>query len=382
VPGRLVEKDKGESGHLINDGKGENMADDIYRALQERLDLYSIGFPPTASGVEIKILKKLFSEDDAGLFLELTPLLEPAETIAARLGLPAAETRARLADMAGRGLLFSKAHGDATLYGATPFVHGIFEYQVLRMDRELAELMNQYGLEAFGINMIQNAGSFLRTIPVKQSVAATHQVAAYDDALEILKSKKTIVVTECICRKKQNTLGRGCEKIVDACFMFNTMAEYYLAHNLGRRITVDEAVAIMEKAREQGLVTQPATSQNPAGMCNCCGDCCGVLQAINFHPRPAELVCSNHYAVLDRSVCAGCGTCVDRCQTKALTTDQDGLAVLNPDRCIGCGLCVTTCPSDALALQPKSPENQYRLPVDSMDQMVTLAKKRGILNAG
>ncbi|MEW6076658.1 MAG: 4Fe-4S dicluster domain-containing protein [Thermodesulfobacteriota bacterium] len=357
----------------------EKTPTDIYQALRERLDLFSIGFPATPSGVEITILKRLFSAEDARLFLELSPLLEPAETIAGKLGLPAEETRARLADMAGRGLLFSKAQEGTTLYGATPFVHGIFEYQVNRMDRELAKLMNQYGMEAFGINMIQNAGSFLRTIPVRQSLGTDHQVAAYDDAVEILKSKKTIVVTACICRKKQNLLGKGCGKIVEACFMFNTMAEYYLAHNLGRRITVDEAVAILEKAREQGLVTQPATAQNPAGMCNCCGDCCGVLQAINFHPKPAEIVSSNHYAVLDRDACTGCGTCLDRCQTKALTMDEDGLAALNSDRCIGCGLCVITCPSGALCLEAKATEDRYQLPRDSMEQMVAMAKKRGIL---
>ena len=121
------------------------MTRDIYRELQERLDLFSIGFPPAPSGVEITILKRLFSEEDADLFLKLTPMLEPAEKIAENLGLPADEARARLADMAGRGLLFSKTKGDTTLYAATPFVHGIFEYQVNRMDKELAELMNQYG---------------------------------------------------------------------------------------------------------------------------------------------------------------------------------------------------------------------------------------------
>lgn len=355
------------------------MTTDIYRELQERLDLFSIGFPPAPSGVEITILKRLFSEEDADLFLKLTPLLEPAEKIAENLGLPADEARARLADMAGRGLLFSKTKGDTTLYAATPFVHGIFEYQVNRMDKELAELMNQYGMEALGINMLQHGGSFLRTIPVNQALTPENQVASYDDALAILKSKRTIVVTDCICRKKQTILDKACGKVVEACFMFDTMAEYYLAHNLGRQITVDEAVDILGKAREQGLVTQPATSQNPDGMCNCCGDCCGVLQAINFHPRPAEIVSSNHYAVLDRDACTGCETCVDRCQTNALAMDTDGLAALNPDRCIGCGLCVITCPSEALTLQAKSPEQQYQLPKDGMDQMVALAQKRGIL---
>lgn len=355
------------------------MSTDIYRALQERLDLFSMGFPPTESGVEITILKKLFSEKDAQMFLDMTPLLETPDAVAERLGRPLDEINAQLADMAGRGLLFSKTKNDTTKYAATPFVHGVFEFQIKRMDRELADLMNQYGMEAFGINMLQHAGGFLRTIPVRASLDVEHQVASYDDAVEILKSKRTIVVTDCVCRKKQHIVEKDCGKIMEACFMFDSMGEYYLAHDLGRQISVDEAVTILEKAREQGLVTQPATAQNPDGMCNCCGDCCGVLQAINFHPKPAEIVSSNHFARLDRDECTGCETCIDRCQTNALSMDDDGLAFLNPDRCIGCGLCVITCPSGALTLQPKPQEAQYVLPKDGMDQMVTLAKKRGVL---
>ena len=47
------------------------MNTDIYRELQQRLDLYSVGFPATTSGVEIKILEFLFSEEDASVFLFL-----------------------------------------------------------------------------------------------------------------------------------------------------------------------------------------------------------------------------------------------------------------------------------------------------------------------
>ncbi|MFH1243360.1 MAG: hypothetical protein V1689_13505 [Pseudomonadota bacterium] len=37
----------------------------IYRKLQKQLDQYSLGFPATESGVELKILERLFSEEDA-----------------------------------------------------------------------------------------------------------------------------------------------------------------------------------------------------------------------------------------------------------------------------------------------------------------------------
>lgn len=42
------------------------MPSKIYYELREQLDQYSVGFPTTTSGVEKKILEKLFTEE-AGL---------------------------------------------------------------------------------------------------------------------------------------------------------------------------------------------------------------------------------------------------------------------------------------------------------------------------
>jgi hypothetical protein len=44
---------------------GVKMSENIYRQLQQKLDFYSMGFPATESGIELKILKYLFSKDDA-----------------------------------------------------------------------------------------------------------------------------------------------------------------------------------------------------------------------------------------------------------------------------------------------------------------------------
>lgn len=353
------------------------MTQDIYRQLQQRLDMYSVGFPATESGIEITILKRMFSEEDAQLFLSLTPMLEAPAAVAERLGKAVAETAAHLDDMANRGLLFSLKKGDSTKYGAIPFVHGLFEFQVQRLDKDFAKLVDQYFTTDFFNAMAENAGGFLRTVPIQQSIDMTQNVAAYEDACKILKKQKLIVVTDCICRKLKNTVDKGCGKVLEACYMFGSMAQYYLDHAMGRQVTADEAIAILTKAQEAGLVTQPATAQNPAGMCNCCGDCCGVLQSLNLYPKPAEMVFSNHYAQVDEEACVGCEACLDRCQMAAITMN-DEKAVINLDRCIGCGLCVTTCPADALQLKAK-PQEQLRVPPPtSLEQMLSLAEKRGI----
>ncbi len=122
----------------------------------------------------------------------------------------------------------------------------------------------------------------------------------------------------------------------------------------------------------------PATTQNPAGMCNCCGDCCGVLKSLGEYPKPAEMVFSNHYVSIDQETCAGCEDCIDRCQMNALSMNDNEQAEVNLDRCIGCGLCGITCPTDSLQLVLKSEEKRRIPPVTSAEQMINMATKRGI----
>ncbi len=356
------------------------MENDIFRQLQQQLDQYSMGFPATESGVEIKILKKLFSEEDAGLFLKMTPLLESAEGIAARLGNPVGKTADKLEDLASKGLLFRLSKGDTVKYGAIPFVHGLFEFQVKRLDKALSALIRQYSREGFGKALNASASGFLRTIPVQHSIDIKHNIAPYEDATRILQNNAAkIVVTDCICRKSSGLVDKGCTKPLEVCFMFGSMGQYYLDHNMGRKIEIDEALSIMAEANEAGLVTQPASSRNPGGMCNCCGDCCGPLAALNSHPKPAELVFSNYFARVDTDLCTGCELCLERCQMNAIQMNQAGQALIDRDRCIGCGLCVTTCPDEALALIQK-PEEQLKIPpVNSFEQMMGMAQKRGIL---
>jgi electron transport complex protein RnfB len=353
------------------------MSEDVYRKLQQRLDQYSMGFPATESGIEIKILRYLFSEKDAALFLALSQALETPEAVAERLGGPAAEVAGHLEDMALRGLLFRLEKKGAVKYGAIPFVHGLFEFQVKNLSKDLALMMEQYEKEGFDRALQGSGGYFLRTIPIQRAVDTTQHIAAYEDAVEMLRQKDLIVITDCICRKRTEVLDQSCGKPLEACFMFGSMGQYYLDRNMGRKLDVEEAIAILTRCQEAGLVTQPATSQNPSGMCNCCGDCCGVLRAIRRHPKPAEIIFSNYYALVEGEECLGCAVCLDRCQMQALSLNDEGLAQVDPDRCIGCGLCVTTCPSGAMKLAPKAPDRLLVPPASTAEQMMQLAQLRG-----
>jgi len=351
----------------------------IYSKLRERLDTYSLGFPATESGVEIDILKKIFSENDAEFFLNLSPMLESADSIASRLNKPVDEIKTKLEDMAKNGLIFRQNSDNKIRYGAIPFMHGIAEFQIKKLDDKLASMLEQYFNEGFNKTIAKSAALFLRVIPVQKYVDIEHHIASYEDVSAILDKMDTIVVTDCFCRKQKKIQGEGCSRHLEACFMFGSMGQYYIDNNLGRKITKDEALKIVSDAQKSGLVTQPATSQNPSGMCNCCGDCCAVLGAIKKNPNPAEMVFSNHYASIIQDKCIGCEACIDICPMEAINLNDSGLAEVNLTRCIGCGVCLTSCDNEATKLNEKSDQNKREVPASTRDQMIMMAKKRGII---
>ena len=352
--------------------------ENIYEQLRQRLDDMATGFPATKGGIEIKILEKLFTPADARMFLMMTPMLEPPSTVAERLNLPESETEAHLEDMASRGLLFRQKKNEQTRYAAIPFVVGIFEFQLNRVDAELAKDVTAYYETALGKTFQSWSTPVMRTIPINTELVSECPIAPYEDAMNIIDSQKTIAVAPCICRTMARKAGEGCDKPLEACFLFGSHASYYVDNGMGRYIDKEEAKAIIKKNDEAGLVMQPFNSQHVGGMCSCCGCCCGMLRSLKKQPSPAEAVKSNYYARVDEDLCSGCETCVERCQMEAVAM-QDDIAVVDLNRCIGCGLCVSACPSDAMQMVKKSAEDLYLPPETGMETYLRIAKERGKL---
>jgi NAD-dependent dihydropyrimidine dehydrogenase PreA subunit len=352
------------------------MTSQIYNDLREQLDQYSVGFPATGSGVEMKILEKLFSEPEADLYLNLSVMLETPKAVADRVGRPEHEIAGLLETMFEKGLVFRLKKDALVKYGAVPFVVGSYEYQVKRMDREFAELFDQYLVEAFGKQGIAEYAP-LRTIPVNKSIDHAWPVTPYEDVRAIMQSKDKISVGDCICRVQQNLLDKGCGKPLEVCFMFGSHADYYVDKGMARFITKEEALRIIDACDQAGLVPQPFVAQDAGGMCNCCGDCCGILRSIKMHPKPSEKVFTNYYAEVDADACSACETCLDRCQMDAISIGEQGTAVIDRDRCIGCGLCVSTCPSEAMSLQLKPESEQRQPPATGKDYFMHIASLRG-----
>ena len=71
------------------------MSQEVYKKLAERLDALPNGFPPTEDGVELRMLAKLFTPEEAELASQLRLTREVPEQVAKRLGREGAEVRSQ-----------------------------------------------------------------------------------------------------------------------------------------------------------------------------------------------------------------------------------------------------------------------------------------------
>jgi len=209
----------------------------------------------------------------------------------------------------------------------------------------------------------------LRIVPAYKAILDIPEVLPHEDAREIVRVQPLVTVVSCSCRKHMKVVGRPCRKSdADAnCLQFAKSAEYSLSRGHGRRVSVDEAMAIIDKNEEDGLVHQWVNSARveavmPYALCSCCRCCCTVWHAADIRQVPNDEVFakSRYEARVDPDLCTGCQDCVDRCQFDAIEMQKvEGSkrlkAAVDPEKCWGCGVCTLVCAPEALRIHVVRP---------------------------
>jgi len=343
------------------------MNQDIYQELRKKINKRGVGFDATTSGIEIKILKRLFTEEEARMYMHLSWDLESTGKITERAGQDPEKISAILKRMAEKGLVFPKRKGEACYYAAAPYAHGIFEHQVNRMDPEIARMFEEYlwaerVQEDSETDRDIEPGMPLRVIPVKSPVKIERPPASYEDVQEIIKGQERIAVGKCACAAQKAAIDGTCKQPLEVCIFFGFYAEYYVEQGNARWIDQEEALKIIDMTEAAGLVHQPSNTVNPGAICNCCPDCCMSLRVTKTIPNAAEIANSIHFCQVEADLCNGCETCVDICPMDAIGLGEDDMAGIDMGRCIGCGLCVNACPTEALKLIEKPEETRHMPP--------------------
>ncbi|MBU0992535.1 MAG: 4Fe-4S binding protein [Proteobacteria bacterium] len=354
------------------------MAEDIYKKLANVLDTLPNGYPATESGIELKILKKIFEPDEADLFCDLKLSFETPEQISRRTGRSLDGLSGKLTTMWHKGQIFGVDFGTAKLFKMMPWVFGIYEFQLKHLTREFVEMVEEY-MPYFGMQFFSNKPQLMHIVPVEQELKNSQEAMPYERVSSIIEKGLSFAVNDCICKKEKELLGEACDRPMEVCLAIAPVPGIFDNHPFGAKpITKEEAYEVLRKSEEAGLVHMTSNFQNGhIYICNCCSCCCGVLRAINEYGI-SEGVNSSYIAQIETDTCVGCGICADeRCQVHAIEED-DGAYVVLKDRCIGCGLCISTCQVEAISLVRKNPEDIVKPPVDEMDWYKKRSEIRGV----
>ena len=354
------------------------MAEELYDRLADIFNM--IGFGSSKSPELETLLKSLFSEEEARLAVNLSPMApEPPQKVAERLGEDPDKIAGMLDRMADKGLIYSSKRDGEAWYKIIQLVPGIFELQFMKGEwtdraKELARLFDAYFHAATpaappAASDSANTVNFARVLPIEKTLTPEMNIHPFEEVSKYIEAAETITVSTCYCRHEQRLLGKGCEYPDDVCLQLGPFAEFMKERGFGREISKEEAFKVLRRSAEAGLIHTSSNTQDRIDyICNCCTCCCGPLKMLKALNAPVRTISSNYEAVVNADTCIGCGDCVERCQMDAVTLDGE-IAVINLDRCIGCGVCVYHCPVCSMSLMPRS---DFVEPPKSFKELVAL----------
>ena len=123
-------------------------------------------------------------------------------------------------------------------------------------------------------------------------------------------------------------------------------------------LTQEQALALNAETEEKGLVHIPLNIIHAEGtICNCCDDCCMVVNPLLYRGRVHEILSPSRYrAVIDEEKCQGCQTCIERCifdglEMRKPANSKKMKAYIINEHCMGCGVCVVKCPNQAMTME-------------------------------
>lgn len=370
---------------------------DIYERLAKALEALPHGFCRTKSGVEIQLMRKAFKPEEVWLAGQLTRHPETAAGIAKRVGSDVAEVTALLDRMiplglvslpgntAGGGVLKEEMKGEKK-YRLRPFMVGWYEAGMRRLDKEFAELFEQFITEGGGERVFAPRPGLLGVVPVRGSLKPEYvKREPHIDIDAHFQRHERFLVIPCVCKREQEILGDySCKLPMKRCGFVGLPPQTPLGETVLGREEADQLLRRLEMLGHVHLAfygfTMFADAPQFMGTCNCCSCCCGILHG----PKLAGLDMStkgpqksNYRAVIAQDKCTACGVCIKRCPVDAITEDpgrlpkapahgsprkQTGVSVVDRVKCIGCGVCVIGCKDEAIEMVPVSDAEWFHVP--------------------
>ena len=171
-----------------------------------------------------------------------------------------------------------------------------------------------------------------------------------------MRKVSVIALVHCPCRATTQLIGkRRCNHPLENCIKYDELAEYLIEKGIGREIEKSEALEVIRRSEEAGLVHLVDNAREGIKhTCNCCGCCCWSVGTIRRKRIPRDVLMATYFLrETDRERCTGCGECVEICPVNVIKMEGD-FPVVDKEWCIGCGVCAIPCPVSAVKLVRKS----------------------------
>ena len=296
------------------------------------------------SGMVVKIdenapeyycMANIVSDDEADIAIAAGLRKErTAEYLAKKVGKTVEEIKPQLDNLVYYGIFrrtFDEKLGEDVYYMQI-FAPGILEMMVnnkelMAAHPEVGRAFEEYTrvrMQLLG-PVLPNGYGLMRVIPVESAIKDIPGVSDYEKLSYYLNKYDTFSVSPCSCRASRTSIGDGCGHLdEDMCVQMGKGAEHYIRSGRARRITREEAMEIILRAEENGLmhdIPNIEEAGDSAAICNCCSCACfGLRAGLMFGARDA--IRSNFVAEIDEAKCVACAQCVETCPGNALKLGQ------------------------------------------------------------
>ena len=367
-----------------------SMAEKFKRAAEVICKQGMVQFQLSQTAIDIVVTAVGENEEELDLIYAFRR--QPSQTmdqLVAASGLSAEKIQQLTASLARKGLLFNQPNSAGVMvYRILPLMLvGLMEYKFMveltgnqeekrlaaLFEKLLAELRDQIQDNYDALSpLFSSAPAVDRTVPArlaedgrpikiiavgKTLSVAEEFVVPSQTVEEIINKFDDIAVGYCFCRQRRSLLGDPCNTGAPTlnCFTFGKSARHTAAQGFAKKVSKREALEIMQAAEKAGLIHKafhPGSRESSpeTSICNCCKDCCDTLGLWRTGTLP--LINSTFYlSVIDPQACTGCGICVERCPTDAISLNEAGWAQRDESACLGCGVCSRFCPEEAIALK-------------------------------
>jgi NAD-dependent dihydropyrimidine dehydrogenase PreA subunit len=317
------------------------------------------------------VLKALMTPDQA---IMADALPGTAADVAEITGFDAEDIQKNLDELFFKGVVFARgdfvtreyfrfARGmgqlhDATLATCKLDVVKDAEYFKLWQDFCLNEWYPEYGKQK-----VAQERPVFRVVPAYKAFENMDGVLPCEDYRELIKAQEVFGTVPCSCRMRTAGVGEPCghtdEEKDWTCLQFGRGADYIDKRGSGRKLTLEEALEVVDVIEENALIHIWRNSTVMGGArtsCNCCRDCCADYVPMDMFDLPLAKSWekSRWEAVIDQDKCDGCQDCIERCHFDAIELVKPEKpakgkkakkmkAVVEPEKCWGCGVCVPGC---------------------------------------